>query len=457
MKNKIELLGSAPVPKSLLAMGIPTMIGMMISAVYNLVDAYFVGGLGTSQMGAISVTYPISQIVVGLGLLFGNGAASYISRLLGQKRRDEANSAASTAIYGGLMTGIVFITVSLLMLKPVLCLFGATDSIMPYAKTYAGIFISASIFNIFNVMMNNIVSSEGAAKISMFAMLSGAILNMILDPIFISVLDLGVAGAAIASAIGQALSSVCFLLYIISRKSLFSFRINACLFSKQNMSEIFKIGVPTFIFQLFTSLSLMLINNQANTFIPDYGKEYADSVIAGMGAVTRIISMGSLMVFGFIKGLQPIAGFSYGSKKYDRLKEAIRTSVIWSSIFCAVFGLAACIFSKQIISTFTKGDADMIETGARSLFANGLSFISFGFYTVYSSVFLALGKGREGFFLGACRQGICFIPIILILPLFMNINGIIYAQTFADILSAIIAVFMSVSLHKKLKNVYHSK
>lgn len=440
--KKTELLGSLPIPKAFLAMGLPAMIGMMINALYNLADAYFVGGLGTSQMGAISVAFPIGQVIVGLGLLFGNGAASYISRLLGKGDQKTADKAASTALYSSIFAGAVLIICTLIFLNPVLKLLGATESILPYALTYAGIYTASSIFNIFNVTMNNIVTSEGAAKTTMFALLSGALLNIILDPIFIYVLNWGVAGAAAATAISQIISALVYLYYILSKKSVFSFSIKKCCFSKEIISEILKIGIPTMIFQLLTSLSISLINMRA--------KEYGDSVIAGMGAVTRIISMGSLMVFGFIKGFQPIAGYSYGARKYDRLRETIRTAIIWSTVFCAVFGIAAAIFSKTIISGFTKDDMEMIETGRKALTANGLSFLLFGFYTVYSSLYLALGKAKEGLILGACRQGFCFVPIILILPLLWNINGILYAQPTSDIISAVITVFMGVHLHGEL-------
>lgn len=440
--SKIELLGSAPVKKALLAMGLPTMIGMMINALYNLVDAYFVGDLGTSQMGAITVAFPLGQVVVGLGLLFGNGAASYISRLLGKGNRDTADHVASTALYSSLSVGAVVIALTLIFLRPILRLLSATDSIMPYAVTYTGIYIASSIFNIFNVTMNNIVTSEGAAKTTMLALLVGAVLNIGLDPVFIYGLDLGVAGAAIATAIAQIVTSVIYLIYILKNKSLFSFSYKKCCFSKDIMSEIFKIGLPTMIFQLLTSLALALINKRS--------KVYGDSVIAGMGAVSRIISMGSLMVFGFIKGFQPIAGYSYGARKYDRLKESIRTSVIWSTVFCVVFGLILAIFSKNIISCFTNDDIEMIRVGQKALRANGLSFMLFGFYTVFSSLFLALGKGREGFILGACRQGICFIPLILIMPIIFDLNGIVYAQPAADVISAIVTVFMARRLYKNI-------
>lgn len=440
--KKMELLGCAPIHKALLALGLPTMIGMMINALYNLVDAYFVGGLGTSQMGAISVAFPLGQVIVGLGLLFGNGAASYLSRLLGCGEHHTADKAASTALYSSIFVGAFIILCSVVFLKPLLKLLGATDSILPYAVTYARIYIIFSIFHVFNVTMNNIVTSEGAAKTTMCALLTGALLNVVLDPVFIYYFHLGIAGAAIATAISQIFSTLVYLYYIFSKKSSFHFRIKDCCFSRKILSEIMKIGIPTLIFQILTSLGITLINFKA--------KEYGDSAIAGMGAVTRIISMGSLMVFGFIKGFQPVAGYNFGAKNYDRLKEAIKTSVIWSTCFCLIYGLTVATLSHTMISGFTKGDMDMIAIGQKALTANGISFILFGFYTVYSSLFLALGKAKEGFLLGVCRQGICFIPVILILPMMIGINGIVYAQPVADVLSAVITIFMAVSFHKSL-------
>lgn len=440
--KKMELLGSTSIPKALLAMGIPTMIGMLVNAFYNLVDAYFVGGLGESQMGAISVVYPLGQVVVGLGLLFGNGAASYISRLLGRGDKENADKVASTALYSSVSVGAVIIIISMVFLHPILKLLGATDSILPFAATYASIYIVSCIFNVFNVTMNNIVTSEGAAKTTMCALLTGAVLNIALDPLFIYVFDLGVAGAAIATAISQVVSTCVYLTYILRKKSVFHFRVKDCAYTKETMSEIFKIGIPTLVFQILTSVSISLINNAAG--------DYGDSAIAGMGVVTRLISMGSLSVFGFIKGFQPIAGYSYGAKKFDRLREAIKTSILWSTAFCVIFGVILVLFPTSIVSQFTKGDAKMIRIGAASLRANGISIMLFGFYTVYSSLFLALGKGREGFILGACRQGICFIPVILLLPIVWGLNGIMYAQPIADVLSAVITVFMAIPLHKKL-------
>ena len=440
--NKMELLGNAPIPKALMALGIPIMIGMLINALYNLVDAYFVGGLGESQMGAISIVFPLGQVVVGLGLMFGNGAASYLSRLLGRGDKDTANKVASTALYSSVLVGAIIIILATIFLKPILTLLGATDTIMPYALTYARIYVVSCIFNVFNVTMNNIVTSEGAAKTTMCALLLGAILKIGLDPIFIYGLEMGVAGAAIATAISQLVSTLVYLNYVLRKKSAFTFSVREFAPTKQMMAEILKIGVPTLTFQLLTSLSIALINRAANG--------YGDAVIAGMGAVTRVTSMGTLVVFGFLKGFQPIAGFSYGAKKFDRLQEAIKTSILWSTIFCVIVGLLMAVFSTQIISQFTDGNAEMISVGQKSLIANGFSFMLFGFYTVYSSLFLALGKGTAGFILGACRQGICFVPVILILPVLWGLNGILYAQPIADVISAVITIFMALHLHKEL-------
>lgn len=440
--NKMNLLGSVPVPRALLSMGLPTMAGMLINALYSLADTYFVGGLGTVQMAAVTVAYPLGQIVVGLGLLFGNGAAAYLSRLLGQDNRKTANAVASTALYSSIGIGAIAILLSLFFLQPILRQFGALADIMPYALSYSRIYITFSIFNVFNVAMNNIVSSEGAARTAMLALMSGAVINVILDPIFIYTLGLGVSGAAIVTALSQMVSSAIYITYILRKKSVFTFHIRECRFSGDILSEILKIGVPTLLFQLLTSISIAMINDAA--------KEYGGSALAAMGPVTKILSMGTLIVYGFLKGFQPIAGYSYGAKKYERLLEAIRTATLWSTIFCIIFGLATAIFSGPIMTQFTSGDAQMIQAGQRALQINGLSFMLFGVYTVYSFLFLVMGKAREGCLLGACRQGICFLPAILLLPHILGLNGVILAQPVADVLSFVITIIMAVRLHREL-------
>lgn len=418
------------------------MIGMLINAFYNIVDAYFVGKLGESAIAAISIVFPIGQVVVGLGLMFGNGAASYLSRLLGKDDKKTANQVASVAIYSSVFIGLIFIIITLVFMKYILKYLGATSTIIPYALPYAKIYILSCVFNIFNVTMNNIVASEGSSKTAMLALLLGAIANIFLDPIFIYYFKFGVIGAAVATAISQFISTLVYIIYILKKESYFSFSIRNFHPTKEIFFEIFKIGVPTLTFQFLTSLSIALINISA--------ANYGDTVIAAMGVVTRIISMCTLVVFGFLKGFQPIAGFSYGAKNFDRLNKSIKISILWSTTFCIVTGLITIIFSKQIVSQFANGNNIMISLGQKSLIANSLSFFLFGFYTVYSSLFLALGKGCKGFLLGACRQGICFVPVILILPTLLGIDGILYVQPIADILSTFVTIFMAINLHKEL-------
>ncbi len=439
--KKMALLGSAPINRSLLALGVPTMTGMLINALYSLADAYFVGELGTDQMGAVTVAFPLGQAVVGMGLLFGNGAAARLSRLLGRGDRAGADRTASTAIYGSLLAGAAAILLSIAFLEPALRGLGAIESVMPYALSYARIYLLFSIFNVFNVAMNNVVSSEGGAKTAMWALMAGAALNVALDPLFIRVL--GVAGAALATAVSQLVSTLVYLRCIRRKRSVFSFDVRSCCLRGEVLWEILKIGVPTLLFQLLTSLSIGMINSAA--------KEYGPSALAAMGPVTRMMSMGTLVVFGFLKGFQPIAGFSYGARQFDRLREAVRAALLWSTGFCVVFGLSAALFAQRLMSLFTKGDGEMVRIGAAALRASGLSFVLFGFYTVYSFLFLVMGRAREGCFLGACRQGLCFVPAIVALPAVWGLRGVLWAQPAADVLAAAIAAVMALRLHRALR------
>lgn len=440
--QRIHLLDQTPVPKALLALGLPTMLGMLINALYHLADTYFVGGLGTLSVGAVSVVYPLGQAVVGLGLLFGNGAASYLSRLLGREDRERADQVASTALSGSLITGALVILCCLLFLRPLLRLLGAGEQVLPYAVTYTSIYLPFSLCNVLNVTMNNVVSSEGAAKTTMKVLISGAALNVLLDPLFIYRLHWGISGAAIATAVSQLFSTLLYLGYIRSKKSVYHFRLRECRFSREILSEILKIGVPTLVFQLLTSLSIAMLNGRTG--------EYGDSALAAMGVVTKIMSIGSLMVFGFLKGLQPLAGYSYGAGSFDRLRQAVRLSLLWSTVACLLFGLGAALFAPALMAQFTQNDSEMIRVGITALRANGIAFFCFGFCTVYSSLFLALGKARLGFLLGTCRQGFCFLPAILLLPIFWHLPGVLFAQPVADLLSALITVPVALRFQKEL-------
>ena len=442
-ETRVSMLRNAPIPQVLLKMGLPTMIGMLVTGIYNLVDAYFVGGLGTSQMGAVSITFPLGQAIVGLAVLFGGGAASYLSRLLGAKDKEQANHVASTALYSSLSIAAIMIVIIVAFMRPILYALGTTDTIYPYAREYAMIYVISSIFNIFNVTMNNIASSEGAAKVSMTAMLLGAGLNVIFDPIFIYGFHTGIAGAAIATALAQAITTVMYLFYILKKRSVFSFSPKEFRFDKTIYGEIFKVGIPTLAFQLATSIAIGFTNAAA--------KEYGDAAIAAMGIVTRIISMGIYAVSGFAKGFMPIAGYNYGAKQYHRVQEATKTGLIWTSTFCVLMTILMLIFATPVISLFTADDLEVVEIGTFALRANIVMFAGMGIEAIYSMLSLALGKAAGGWLLSIGRQGIFFIPVIMFLPRYIGLNGVILAQPIADVLTLVAIIILAIKINRQIK------
>lgn len=368
--NRIYLLEEAGVASALLKLGIPTMVGMLISALYNAIDAYFVGGLGMSQMGAVSVVFPIVQIIIGLGMMFGAGASSYISRLLGKGANEQADKTASTSLFSGLLVGTIIIIGIMVFLDPVLTALGSTETILPYARAYAKIYVTGSIINVFTVMMNNLLTAQGATKFTMKAMLTGSIANVILDPIMIYGMDLGIEGAAIATVISLCINMALYIGYIAKKKGVLRFSVRNIAPSKTIYAEVLKIGIPVLLFQLLASTAMGSINTAA--------KSYGDYAVAAMGAVTRIMTVVTYVVFGFLKGFQPFAGYNYGAKKYERLKKSIRLCMIWSTVFCIVAAIVLFIFADPIVSLFGT-DVEMAGIAAKALRLNAVLFITFGF------------------------------------------------------------------------------
>jgi putative MATE family efflux protein len=442
-RNKLQMMRNGNVPQVLMKLGIPTMIGMMVSALYSVVDAYFVGGLGTSQMGAVSIVFPIVQVIVGLGMMFGSGAASYIARLLGRGDDDGANRTASTALLTSLLVGAAAIAVALYCLDPILIALGSTETILPYARAYAVIYVSGAILNIFNVTMNNIVTAEGRAKLTMISMLLGGILNVILDPIFIYTLGFGIRGAAIATVISQAATTCLYLWFLLGRKGYLRYSLRLFTPDRVIFTEVLKVGFPILVYQLLTSAALGLSNMAASA--------YGDPAVAAVGVVTRILTLGTYVVFGFMKGYQPLAGYSYGAKLYGRMREATRLSLTWATIFCVIAAVPMIAFPAPIVSLFSKkGNAQLISIGARALRASGVIFPLYGFQVVYMTLFLAMGKGLQGGLLSISRQGLFFLPIILTFPRLFGLEGIIWAQPAADLLTVLLTAFFAVKLNKRL-------
>ena len=338
-KNKsIEIMKEEKVSKALLTLGIPIIIGMLINASYNVIDAYFTGTLGISQMGAISVTFPITQGINGIGIGIGAGAGSYISRLLGKKDIHKANITASTAVFSSVIAGIIITIFTIAFLDKILVALGATKTIIPFAKEYGMICIVFCILPIFNVTMNNIMVAQGEGKISMTAMIIGAIANIILAPILMFKFNFGIRGAAIATVIAQSITSSFYVWYVIS-KSYLKISIHNVSFQKDICIETLKVGVPTILFNSLSSVSIGLINSKASM----YGSEQ----VAAMGIVTRVFAIATYIVFGYSKGLQPIVGYNYGAKNFNRLKEIMKVSIIQTTVFCIIATILMIIYSKS--------------------------------------------------------------------------------------------------------------
>ena len=439
--NRIYLLEEADVASALLKLGIPTMVGMLISALYNAIDAYFVGGLGMSQMGAVSVVFPIVQIIIGLGMMFGAGASSYISRLLGKGDNEQADRTASTALFSGLLVGAVIIIGILVFLDPVLTALGSTETILPYARAYARIYVTGSIINVFTVMMNNLLTAQGATKFTMIAMLTGSIANVILDPIMIYGMDLGIEGAAVATVISLCINMALYIGYIAKKKGVLRISVKNIAPSKTIYTEVLKIGIPVLLFQLLASAAMGSINTAS--------KPYGDYAVAAMGAVTRIMTVVTYVVFGFLKGFQPFAGYNYGAGSFDRLKKSIKLCMIWSTAFCVIAGIVLVVFAAPIVSLFGT-DTEMLALAETALRLNAVLFTTFGFQMVYASLYLAIGKSLVGSVLSLSRQGIFFFPLVIALPHLFSLTGVIWVQPAADLFTTILTAFFAVKINHAL-------
>ena len=290
-------------------------------------------------------------------------------------------------------------------------------------------------------MMNNLLTAQGATKFTMIAMLTGSIANVILDPIMIYGMDLGIEGAAIATVISLCINMALYIGYIVKKKGVLRFSVRNIAPSKTIYAEVLKIGIPVLLFQLLASTAMGSINTAA--------KPYGDYAVAAMGAVTRIMTVVTYVVFGFLKGFQPFAGYNYGAKKYERLKKSIRLCMIWSTAFCIFAAIVLFIFADPVVSLFGT-DVKMIDLAAKALRLNAVLFITFGFQMVYASLYLAIGKSLVGSILSLSRQGIFFFPLVFALPHFLGLTGVIWIQPMADFLTAILTVIFAVKINRAL-------
>lgn len=340
---------------------------------------------------------------------------------------------------------VIIAIISILLVKPLLFSFGATDAIFPFAEDYCFIYLLGTPISVFYIAMNNIVTAEGNARLSMTAMIIGNILNIILDPIFIYSFNWGIRGAAVATVFSQVVTAIIYLVYLLRRMGSIHISARFIKMDKVIIKEIISIGLPIFMFQLLFSISQGMTNTAAS--------HYGSYVVASVGIVIRILSIGTFVIFGFIKGFQPLAGYAYGANDLKRLKDITFLTIKWTSLFCLLFSIFINIFSVRIMSLFST-DLSVIDLGKTMLKANSYMFIFFGFQIVVSTLFLALGKGAEGGTLSICRNGLFFIPIIILAPMIFNLKGIIYAQVFADFCTVLLTLLLVLILYRKLKKDY---
>ena len=441
-EKRAIMLGTAPIPNVLLKLAAPAMIGMMVSAIYNVVDALFVSRLGTAAMGAATIVMPLFMIISALGMMFGVGAASYISRLLGQQEVEKANQTAIIALVSSVIFAITFAIIGVTMLDRILMLFGATPTILPYAKDYARVLISGSIFTMVNMTLNNTLRAEGSAKISMIGIATGAVLNIILDPIFIFTFGFGIKGAALATVLAQAVSTVILLGYYLRKKSYLRLKLSNFRFSGEIYSEIIKIGGPTLIRQGLSSLGLGMINTAAGA--------YGDVAVAAMGISGRIFMMCFFLLLGFSQGFQPIAGFNYGAKNFGRVREVLITSIRWGTVYCIAVTGILYFGARTLIGGFTTDEA-VLNIGVRAIYFQAAAFPFVAFMIMYNSLFMALGRARVAAILSMARQGLFLIPAILVLPRIMGLNGVIFAQPLANILTILVTYYYARQINRELK------
>ncbi|EKN38114.1 MATE efflux family protein [Clostridium botulinum CFSAN001627] len=446
MKNKIsttEMMEKESISKVLLKLSVPAIIAMLINAIYNIVDTMFVGMLNnTSAIAAVSIVYPLFMFIGAIGVMFGAGGASYLSRLLGEKKKEEADRTLTSTIIIGCIFSLIFTVICIIFLEQFLLMYGATETTMPYAKEYGYTIVAGSIFTIGTAIMSNTIRAEGNSKYSMIATCIGGVINIILDPIFMFKFGMGIKGAAVATVISQLVSFIFLLRYYYSKKSYIKLGIK---FFKPNFNmffEILKIGIPIFVTQVLASFALGFMNLGA--------KPYGDAAVAAMGIVFRVMSIGFYIVFGIGQGFQPVAGYNYGAKNFTRLKEAVKLSIKWSVVSGIVISILFIVFAEGCMLIFTR-DREVINIGIKAFRAASLLFPLFGYVNTYAVLYQALGKALGAFILSISRQGIFYIPLMYILPKFMGLAGVIFCQTAADGLAFIETFIMAIWLNKSLK------
>ena len=445
MKKLATRLGEQKISKLLLNLSLPATIGMMVNALYNLVDTIFVGrGVGALAIGGLTIAFPIQMVIMAFAQMIGIGAASAISRSLGAKNIEKADYVAGNSFLLIVILSSIIAAIGLTFTEPMLRLFGATDTILPYAKDYITIILWGSVFFSFAMSSNNLIRAEGNAKVAMATMLIGAILNIILDPIFIFVFKMGVKGAALATVISKFVSFLYVLTYLYSGKSSLKVKLHHLKPKMHIISEILTVGFASFARHVTGSVVAIVVNNSLRIF-------GGDMALIIVGIVHRVTMFVFMPLFGVVQGMQPIVGFNYGAKKLDRVKETLKLSLITTTIIATFGWLIIELFPFAIIGIFTR-DTEIIEKGS-TIMRIVISVIPvIGIQIVGAALFQSLGKAVPSLILALLRQVLLFIPLVIILPRVLGLGlwGIWIAYPAADILSVVLTVLFLKSELKKM-------
>ncbi len=435
--EQTKQLGQTKITKLLLKFSIPATVGMLVNALYNVVDRIFVGnGVGRLALSAITAEFPMTLVVMAFNMLIGIGASTLISIRLGEGKKEEAQEILGNAFVLFLIIGALVTVLGLVFLEPILELLGASPDVMPYAKEYAGILTAGTLAFTFGMGMNNMIRAEGNPKMAMATMLIGAVTNIILDPIFIYVFKWGIKGAAIATIISKIISAIWVLRYFLTGSGHLRLDIRKIKMKTAHIMSILSLGVAPFIMQLTASMLNLILNNS----LMFYG---GDLAMAAMGIVSGITNLMLMPLFGISQGLQPIVGYNYGARNFSRVKEALQKGMLLATAISIIGFLVIMLFPSQLVALFGKNDAPLIAMGAEGLQRFLFTLPILGALVVGSNYFQAIGKPKRALFLSLTRQLLFFIPSIIILPKFWGLKGIFYSGPVSDVLSTtVMAVFL---------------
>lgn len=410
--KRTTLMKEGPVKKTLLTLAVPSMVGMIASALYNLVDTVFVGMLhDTNSMAAVSVSFPFFVILMAIGLLIGVGSASCVGRLLGAHKNDTANRAGGISILLCIVFSIGVMIIGFVFMDNIMQIMGASNEVLPYAKSYSNWLLIGALFTISNLVLNNLLRTEGASSMSMYTIIIGAVANMILDPIFMWGLDLGLAGAAIATVISQAISTILMAIFYIRKKSQIQLNLTTIFKSTTEdidiLKQIFAVGIPVFITQFLAAVAFTILNSAAAVF--------GAPALAAMGIVNKIYTIVTQMIGGYTNAFLPFASFNVGAKQYDRIKLALYFSFVVTFTYSIISIVVINIAPEFFIKLFSN-DTEVIRLGVNCLKMQTYLLVGFAFISIMTAVFQAMGDTKKTTILSLGRQGLLLIPLTFTLP-----------------------------------------